>query len=52
MTGYQLSGDAPSLYARFAGKVTGTFTDELIQAGTCGDPNTSISNHNHRTVWS
>jgi ubiquinone/menaquinone biosynthesis C-methylase UbiE len=37
MSGYQLSGDAPSLYARFAGKVIGSFTDELIQAGAPQD---------------
>jgi ubiquinone/menaquinone biosynthesis C-methylase UbiE len=37
MSGYQLSGDAPSLYARFAGKIIGTFTDELIQAGAPQD---------------
>ena len=37
MSGYQLSGDAPSLYARFAGKVIGAFTDELIQAGAPQD---------------
>ena len=37
MSSYQLSGDAPSLYARFAGKIIGTFTDELIQAGGAQD---------------
>jgi ubiquinone/menaquinone biosynthesis C-methylase UbiE len=37
MSGYQLSGDAPGLYARFAGKIIGTFTDELIQAGAPQD---------------
>lgn len=37
MSGYQLSGDAPSMYARFAGKIIGTFTDELIQAGAPQD---------------
>jgi ubiquinone/menaquinone biosynthesis C-methylase UbiE len=37
MSGYQLTGDAPDLYARFAGKIIGTFTDELIRAGAPQD---------------
>jgi ubiquinone/menaquinone biosynthesis C-methylase UbiE len=37
MSGYQLSGDAPTAYARFAGKIMGTWTDDLILAAQCQD---------------
>src|SRR5690348_1294019 len=37
MSGYQLSGDAPSAYARFAGKIMGTWTDQLILSAECQD---------------
>lgn len=37
MSGFQLGGDAPTLYSRFAGKIMGTWTDELIQSAHCQD---------------
>ena len=37
MSGYQLSGDAPANYARFAGKIMGTWTDDLIREAWCQD---------------
>jgi ubiquinone/menaquinone biosynthesis C-methylase UbiE len=37
MSGYQLSGDAPTAYARFAVKIMGTWTDDLILSAHCQD---------------
>lgn len=37
MSGYQLSGDAPTMYSRFAGKIMGTWTDDLILSARCQD---------------
>ena len=35
MSGWQLSGDAPSFYIRFAPYFTGPWTDDLIRLGRC-----------------
>jgi len=37
MSGFQLSGDAPTAYSIYAGKIIGTWTDELIHAAKCED---------------
>jgi SAM-dependent methyltransferase len=37
MSGWQLSGDAPIAYDRFALKVMEPWTDDLILAGSCRD---------------
>jgi ubiquinone/menaquinone biosynthesis C-methylase UbiE len=37
MSGFQLSGDAPTAFARFAPKVTEPWTDDLIRSGSCRD---------------
>jgi len=37
MSGFQLAGDAPTAYARIAGKIMGQWTDELILAARCED---------------
>ena len=37
MSGWQLSGDAPSNYNRFSGNIMGPWTDDLILQGQCKD---------------
>ena len=37
MSGYQLSGDAPAAYTRFAYKVMEPWTDDLIRSAACRD---------------
>lgn len=37
MSGYQLSGDAPTTYTRFGYKVMEPWTDDLIRSGRCRD---------------
>ena len=37
MSGWQLSGDAPSFYIRFSRYIHGPWTDDLIRQGRCND---------------
>ena len=37
MSGWQLSGDAPTAYTRFALKIMERWTDDLILAAECRD---------------